>query len=216
MKSLYSASYFFGQRDPGDQNDLRNVAAVAQGITLAKLLAGKQFEVGNNLRQSYFASPLRRKYSPLMRKEAQEAEQKLESHFAGRNIHYRIRNSFAFHYSLNDIAREITRAAKTEELKMVLSDSHGNTLYDMSEVVANRAMLATIDAQDTRNAIEVFSNAVIDVAGWYQTFCDGLIEAILRRYWGDDLRKWAGRDVDVQADVFQDIHIPWFFAKATQ
>ena len=210
--TFLSKLLLWSHREPGDSRDLRNVAAAAQTIMVAKLLVGKEYEAAQTLQQSYFNSAIRRIYRPLMRQEGQHAEGELEAYFTANNLHHRVRNSFAFHYSLNELSGEITRSAKGEELAMILSESHGNALFGMSEVVANRAMLATIDPADARTAIETFSNSVIKVAGWYQFFADSFIEAVLRKRWGDDLSAWGGEDVAIPAESFSATHIPWFFA----
>ena len=64
-----------------DPSDFRFVAASAQTVTIAKLLAGKQFEAGEVLRKSFFGSRVRRDVEPMLSPEAHDALRKLEQYF---------------------------------------------------------------------------------------------------------------------------------------
>ena len=196
---------------PGSLKAPTNIAAAVQTVMIAKMLAGKQYEAAQVLSQSYFDSPMRRIYYPLMELEGQKAEDQLKAYFSTDNLHYRVRNSFAFHYSVNELAGEIIQSAKIEELQILLSANAGNTLFDMSETVANRAMLATIDP-DTKAAVSKFTDAVVEVSRWYQRFIDDFIAAVLNKHWGKDFEAWGGSWVEVPAEPFEKISVPWFFA----
>src|SRR5438477_10729373 len=65
----------------GDPKDLRVVAAAAQSIMVAKLLAGKQYEAAEILKASYFPATVRKIYGPLLNSAARQAEADLEAYF---------------------------------------------------------------------------------------------------------------------------------------
>jgi hypothetical protein len=191
------------------QDDPRTKAAAAQATILVKLLLAKQLEANDVLAKSYYPHPMRSELARYMSADAKDAELKLEAYFSKREntIHYWVRNKFASHYELKQVGAHIQTARAAETLVTFLGDNHANTLHEMSEVVMNRAMLAGIDSEPAK-AIEKAVGAVTQVTGWFLTFVDGFMIAVVDKSWPDDAG-W-GDMVDIEAQAFDEIRVPWF------
>jgi hypothetical protein len=189
--------------------DVRQKGAAAQTAFLLRLLLGKQHEAADVLAESYFSNPLRKEIDPLLDRDALEAEKNLEAHFAKRQntINYWVRNNFSFHYAFHKLSATIPTAKKAEELALYVTEQSGNTLYDMSEVVVSRAMLAGIDV-DVATALDRAVKTAVEVNHWFFTFADGFGFAVLDKpLKGFDAVK---NSFEVECPAYEDVHIPWF------
>jgi len=192
-----------------EYGDVRTKGAAAQLGFLLRLLLGKQLEAGDVLVKSYFCGPVRREVDSRLSADALDAERRLEDYFENRKdtIHYWVRNHFAFHYSLKEIGDNVVSSKKAEELAFYLCREGGNTLYDMSEVVVNRAMLGGIEG-DVTAALERTVEEVTDVNRWFLVFIDGFVNAVVGRVLKTfDVDK---NSFDISCARHEDICIPWF------
>ena len=68
----------------------------------------------------------------------------LKSYFGRSNLSYRVRNSFAFHYSGDALSEHWEEVAEGDELQIVLGGTIGNNIYFAAETVANAALLRIV------------------------------------------------------------------------
>jgi hypothetical protein len=194
---------------PLAHQDPRCKGAAVQTIMLSKLLLAKQLEASDVLFESYYRNPMRAELARYMPLDAKEAELSLEQYFAEREstIHYWIRNKFASHYELRHVGEYVQKARAAEDLVMYHGDNHANTLYEMADVVMNRAMLGGIDA-DSGAAIDKMVKAVSHVTALFLQFVDGFTIAIAKKAWRDQTH-W-GEVVEIEVAAHSAISIPWF------
>jgi hypothetical protein len=193
-----------------DPKDPFVVGAAAQAMILTKLLMGKQWEAYKVLEASYFDKPLQMVLRKRMMPKALEAEAHIRREFASEDsIHAKVRNRFAFHYSLSEFGRQYPVAKKAEDLFIFLADRRNNVLYDAAETVVNRAMLSHVD-QDVPLAVTKVIEAGVDATAWFGDFCEGFVNAVLINALGEP-ESWAALETaSVSGPSFDDVRIPWF------
>ena len=127
-----------------------------------------------------------------------------------------VRNQFAFHYKNEHIRQGFSLPPDTDEWQIVLSEAAGNSLYYLSDLVANYAMLNSIDAKDHRKAIEHLLKELIDVSRWFINFGDACWIIVIDKY----LRK-SGEGIPVQelnledCPTINEIEIPFFIERSS-
>lgn len=166
QKMLYWTSP--SQHDP----DVFKRAHSTQAVTVAKLLAGKLWEAWQFIQHAYFASRVSADYDNTLNKDGREALTNLKKYFSRNNMVSLVRNKFAFHYSADQIRQGFSLPPDTDEWQVVLSKAAGNSLYYLSDLVANYAMLNCIDPKDHRKAMDHLLKEMINISRWFINFGD--------------------------------------------
>ncbi|MCX5908449.1 MAG: hypothetical protein NTY64_15010 [Deltaproteobacteria bacterium] len=188
-----------------------------QALTVAKLLAGKLWEAWQFLRQSYFESRISADYDKFLKDDGKEALAYLKRYFSRDNIVSRIRNDFAFHYSVNRIGQGFSLPPDTDEWQIVLSEARGNSLYYLADLVANYAMLNSIDPHDHKKGMDRLIKEIINISKHFITFIDACWIIVGDRY----LRK-LGEGIPVQelnledCPTIDEVEIPFFIERSRE
>jgi hypothetical protein len=133
----------------------------------------------------------------------------LKRYFSKRNIIDNVRNNYAFHYTPDGLRAALPNI--NEDLLLYIEESgKGNNLNYFAEVIANRALLQSIEKEDEFEAFKQLAKETINISELLLKASEGIMEAFLRRYKKDI---WEGNAEEVYFDKlpsFGDICIPWF------
>jgi len=94
-------------------SEVEKLADGVQAQIYARLLAGKLLEAWNALKIAFFDAQISRQVEVALHPSAREALTSLKAYFGKPNAIYRIRNSFAFHYSAEEIEQHWLKVAET-------------------------------------------------------------------------------------------------------
>lgn len=191
------------------QNSAEENGKVSLTFILLRLLAGKLNEGNKLLRKKFYGSKISKDYIPALSAKGQEALNQIKRYFNGTNSVTHIRNNYAFHYSPEELDSVLPTVP--EELKVYVSDGgSANTLYYFAEVLANRAILRTIDDKDDYAAYKRLVEELPMVAGWFIDCAESLIVEFMSRH---EENIWDGLAEEVHFEKLPsitDIQIPWF------
>lgn len=175
-----------------------------------KLLAGKLNE-GWQLLQSHFSNnrTLSEGFHDRGSEIGVEALKDLRKYFGKSNIIHNVRNNYTFHYSPEDFIN----AAKDvpDDLDMYIEKgTNANSLYYFAEVLANRAMINSIDPEDIVSANQKFNAEVTKVAQLFSRFGQAFLQDIIKQHAPEI---WEDRAVKVEFEDLPDFsttQIKWF------
>jgi hypothetical protein len=183
----------------------------SQSFIIAKILAGKLLEGWQLMSTAYFGSKLSHELEPVLHESTRLSLDGLKSYFSQSNPIYTVRNSFAFHYSAEEIARHWHEAASEPNFSFLIGDEYGNTFHQASEIAAGLALLNGIKPNDRAAALETFLDDVQKVTALFSDFLSGVIFVILERCFGETLSA-LGVEEDVHPTRgIDEIDIPFFY-----
>lgn len=187
-------------------------AHTTQALLFAKVLVGKLYEGWELLRTGYFEPQVSKRYDGKLNEEAKDSLGKLKQYFGKENLIKDVRNSFAFHYSVEDAKSVLSRDLNEEELVMYWAENNGNTLHYFSEYVVNYALLEAIDKDDPQKAIERLMDESAKVVRWFTDLASGIMVHITEEYLLESDGKLAREEIDLgKVPVAEEIRIPYFF-----
>jgi hypothetical protein len=160
-------------------SEVEALANGAQAMIYARILAGKLLEAWNALGDDWFKTKLSLQFEPKLHPIAGEALAKLKIYFNKKNLIYRIRNGYAFHYSASKVGAKWESAADSETFEIILGGSLGNNLYLGAELATNVAMLEDMNAINQEEGLRIFLDEVQSISFSFGDFLDGAIIAIL-------------------------------------
>jgi hypothetical protein len=205
IRALEKLVLWSGQLE--SQNDAQVSGQTSLMFMFLKLLAGKLKEGHKLLQKGFFGTGISRDYK--LSKEAQDALGEIKNYFDRRNTIHRVRNKFAFHYSPDEMDRVLP--GLPDELEVYIQEEgSANNLYYFAEVLANRALLRSIQVEDDQNAYHQLMEEIVKVTHWFTIVCDALMTEFLRRHI-DGI--WEGHAEEVSFNdlpLFQSVQIPWF------
>lgn len=182
----------------------------SQAMTVAKLLAGKLWESWQFLQKAYF-SRVSANYDNVLNEEAKEAINNLKQYFKGINIVSTVRNEFAFHYSVDHIREGFSLPPDTDEWQVVLSEASGNNLYYLADLVANYAMLNSINQKDHRNAMDRLLEELTKISRWFIIFGDACWIIVTKKYLRDSGAGIPVQEVNLEdCPTINEVEVPFF------
>ena len=184
-----------------------------QALLMGRLVMGKIYECWVILRDHYFGKALETKYEPQIEPECRTAIADMKKYFTGKNLISRIRNKYAFHYDLKQIAEGHRALEPGDSLDMYLSEKQANTLYAFADVIAGRAMLETIHRGDPKKALEMLIDETRTAIGWINPATGGLMAACFKDYFGEQLEDLNPKVIKVKSQPFgKGVRIPYFIS----
>lgn len=170
---------------------------ICQALVIGRTLIGKLHEAWEILRKGYFATPMAKDYLSSIDAEGAEAAGRLGRYFGRRNLVKSVRDSFAFHYSLDGASPVFEEDIPTTELIMYFGDSNGNTLYQFGEYVLGKAMLASIDPTNEHAAFGKLLDETSSVVADINTYGQRIITTLLIRFIGSDSLHVAAKEIEI-------------------
>ncbi len=190
------------------------VQALANGVQAqiyARLLAGKLLEAWSALGPSFFGAKISECLESKLPSQSQVALKEIKAYFSRPNNIFKVRNSFAFHYSIEQFEANWEEPASHQAFEFILGGTVGNNIALASELVVNSALLNSINPSDQSQALQAFLDEVQSIAESFTLFLEGAIVTIL-----EDAAKSRvvdlGYDENILPQVFfEDIAIPHFY-----
>ncbi len=149
-------------------------------------------------------------YQPSLSGEAQVALENIKKYFDRKNIINQVRNNFAFHYSPDEMDAVLPHVS-TDELEVYIqNDGSANNLFYFAEVLANKALLLTINSEIDQDSYETLMKEVTTVTHLFTVISESLITEFLKR---NQANIWDGTSQEVDLanlPSFDSITIPWF------
>ncbi len=208
--------YFCTPSPTSKLREAQSRARNAQALFATKLTAGKLLEAWEMTKKMYFGSKLAKEYDTLLSEKGQAALAQLKSYFSKGSLIYKIRNEFAFHYSIEQLTEVIDDLDDSDELEIYLSESVGNSFHFLSDFIVNMAMFKTILDDDEDKALEnLFDKGpeklfreVLDVAGYFLDFLGALTVVIASQHFGSD---WKLEEEELpNTPAMDEVELPYF------
>jgi hypothetical protein len=174
-------------------SDVLAAVNVSQGLILIRLLAGKVWEGWDLVGRAYFSTKVSHSIEAKLSIKTREALAELKAYFGKRNIIYMIRNQFAFHYSLPFLRDQLAKIEETDKLAIYLTRKNVNVFYEISEAIANSAMLDAVEKGNYDGAMRKLLNEVLDVAKKFISFSDGCLEYMVETFFSTAQQNRTGR-----------------------
>jgi hypothetical protein len=159
-------------------------SAGVQLYVLIRIEIGKLFEAWKCMHRIYFSTVPPKAYEPLIPKEARIALQTLKSYFSSKHFFKDFRNKVSFHYSVDDIEAFLEEIPRSKKLPIIVADMVGTSSYVFCEDIVMSAAFEKIYSGNRNKAVEIMCKEVREVSTAYQTFFNGIMAIILRKYFG--------------------------------
>lgn|GEM_PF-5921296 len=190
---------------------IEGLANGVQAQIYARLLAGKLLEAWAALRKAYFGTKISQILEEKLHPHAQEGLKSIKNYFSKANNIYRVRNSFAFHYSVEEFDAHWSEPINEDAFELVLGGTVGNNLNLASELVVNTALLNSVNPDDRTAALQSFFEDVQSLAGNFTVFLEGVIIAILEEATGAPLSNQGYDEQIFPRETFENVMIPYCY-----
>jgi len=155
-----------------------------QASLLMRIQAGKLWEGWQMLQKDFFSSKLSAEYGSQLEPNSKQNLVDLKKYFSKDNKIKDIRNNYAFHYSSDEYEKLIDKAPKEEVFELFVSDNAGNTLYQLSNVLINFAMLDCKKADEIVDKIKGLYEEILQVTKSFVGLIAGCSLVIAKKYLG--------------------------------
>ncbi|MGD0624985.1 MAG: hypothetical protein ABSB32_09735 [Thermodesulfobacteriota bacterium] len=201
--------YLSNQYEASD--NWRRHAHLTQGLVLARTLTGKLWEAWKLLTKAYFDTKLSKDYHAKLNEEAKNSLKSLRKYFNRDNLIKTVRNSFSFHYDINEISKLVPEEFNPDELISYMSETNGNTLFYLSEYAVNVALLDSISPGDPAGAMEALIKESSEVVRWFNETAQGIMVAAAEEYLREDDGSVPLEAIDIgPVPVAEEIRLPFF------
>lgn len=180
-------SWCLQNRSKGQRSTIEGLANGIQAMIYGRVLTGKLCEAWQVLGAAFFGTKLSQQVETRLNPIAKEGLQKIKRYFGKKTVISTVRNSFAFHYSVEEFDRNWQAAAEESSFELILGGTVGNNLYLASELVANTALLNAINAKNREDALYIYFDEVQSIASNFTVFLEGAMIAILEAQFGAGL-----------------------------
>jgi hypothetical protein len=191
-------------------------AELAQALVLARALFGKLSEFWALVQKGYLKTVLSARYSGLLPETARNALASLKQHFGSKSIANTIRNTMAFHFSLEHAGAEIPGDLPSEELAIYMHPTLGNSLYQFAELLMNVSLYEKIAPSNPEKASQAVFDELSKVVDDVSEFGQWLIVEIFARTLGDARLQAITDIVDVPSPPrYGSLSLPFFVEMPT-
>ncbi len=191
-----------------DTEGVERQAYFVQSSFIARLLIAKMFEAWEKLfQQLFFNSPFRRDYEPVFSPKAKEALADLGKFFGQNAYVAALRNEYVFHYPGDQLNAAMPGIPDDEDWKIYLSETTGNSLYYLSEMVACHAMFAEVNLDKAAG----YDKMIVDrdyVARCIIALSRGWLLVLVKRLLG--LSMEDGTPITIKVPDLVDVKLPFF------
>lgn len=189
------------------QDEIEAEGNACQLYLIMKILAGKLYE-GYSLLKKYYFSALSKKYSDLLSTEGKNEINEIKKYFSKKNNLETIRNSYVFHYSLDNLDSAFRQY--NSDLKMYIEkNARGNNLYQFADITANMGMLQSINSDNLHDALKSIMEETSKITHRFWVIIDELIILILYQNLDDFWEGYAETVEMKNIKHYTDVEIPW-------
>lgn len=188
--------------------EVERLASGPQALIYARILAGKLSEAWAVLGKSWFGTKLSNKLENLLHDDSRGTLKSLKNYFGRANTINQVRNSFAFHYNAQALGDCWELTASEKNFEIIAGGVIGNNLYLGAELVANAALLSSIDSENMVNAQFIFFEEIQAVAANFNNFLEGAAMIILDKIFNGEI---AVREDEISPKLAPDeVFLPYF------
>jgi hypothetical protein len=195
----------------GKHSPIESLADGVQAQLYARLLAGKLLEAWNALVTAFFGAKIARRIEASLHPAAKEGLSKLKTYFGTSNLIFRVRNSFAFHYTAAEFERHWLKVVDNPHFEIILGGTIGNNLDLASELVVNTTIWNSSSQQDQSAVLQTFLDEVQSTASHFTAFLEGAILALLDSPVQPPLVSQCSTEAIEPRFSFEDVVIPYFY-----
>ncbi len=183
-------------------------AYAVQGGFIARLLIAKMFEAWEKLfQQLFFRSPFRREYERVFSTKTKEALADLGKFFAENGYVAALRNHYVFHNPSHQLNAAMPGIPDDDDWKIYLSETHGNSLYYLSEMVAGHAMIAEVNPDKAAGYEKIMADRDY-VSRRIIALSTGCMNVFVKRHLG--LSMEDGTPINIKVPDLLDVELPFF------
>ena len=191
-----------------DAEGIERQAYTVQASFIARLLIAKMFEAWDKLfKKLFFKSPFGRDYEPNFSPKAKEALADLRKFFGQNRYVAALRNQYVFHYPSDELNAAMPGIPDDEDWKIYLSETTGNSLYYLSEMVAGHAIIAEVNPDKAAGYEKIMTDRDY-VAGHIITLSTGCMNVFVKRHLG--LRMEDGTPITIKVPDLLNVELPFF------
>lgn len=205
--SLYGVVW---SHDFSSSDDIVVQGQISLNFFYLRILAGKLHEGWQLLQKHYFTNKiLSTDFNDNGSKEAIKLLKELGKYFGKTNAITEIRNNLSFHYSPNDLARQLENLPEALEI-YIAKENDANTLYYFAEALANRGVLDKLDYEDNLNPFEAIYSELSTIAKKFNKFNMLYMKYIIKKH-SPEMWDGAAEEVELKGLVkFSNVRIPLF------
>lgn len=187
---------------------------VMQSLFLARLLAGKLYELWSIFNKIFYGSKVSAQYFELFDDNVKTTLRDVKKYFSKSNTLSAIRNQYAFHY--DEKSAEIGLESFPEHLPLHLyfDGTVENTVYAFADQLISYAALQSIDPDDNRNAINKFMDDTSVATKNFQTILTHCMQHVIDRHMPNVFSKDRVTKSSVTAKNWNDSYLPFFVEDA--
>ena len=202
--------YLSNQYDQADR--WREHAHLTQGMVLARTLLGKLWEAWKLLGEGYYKAKIVAAYEDEINPQAKDALQALGKHFGRGSFINKVRNSFAFHYSVDEMDNVLSQTLNPDELISYMAETNGNTVHYFSEYAINVGVMNAISEDDPAAAMEKLMVESSRVVGLFNEAAQGIMIVAAERYLAGSDGAVALEAIDIgNLPAAEKLEVPYFF-----
>lgn len=198
-------------REAEGETETSLTAQRMQAMIYARILAGKLSEAWEVLGSTWFSKRRSAEINDGLHPDSLAALVALKAYFSRTNLIFKVRNSFAFHYSSN-LGEGWEDVAEGINLQIILGGTIGNNLNSAAEIVTNAALIRKAHPSNHEAGLDAFLNDVGAMTVHFTTFLEGVNLVYLRKILGDHFIDQA---TDLEVNVthrHSEVRIPYFCA----
>lgn len=197
-----------------DTEGVERQAYTVQENIIARLLIAKMFEAWEKLfQQLFFNSPFGRDYEPDFSPKAKEALADLRKFFAENGYVAALRNHYVFHYPSHQLNAAMPGIPDHDDWKIYLSETYGNSLYYLSEMVACHAMIAEVNPDKATGYEKMIADRDY-VAHRIIALSTGCMNVFVKRHLA--LSMQDGTPITIKVPDLLDVKLPFFTGLAPE
>lgn len=183
-----------------------------QSQIYARLLAGKLLEAWVALGSSFFRTKISYRIEDKLHPHSRESLKAIKTYFNKPNNIFRVRNSFAFHYSVEEFTTHWHEPVDEPNFELILGGTIGNNFALASELVVLNALLSSIIPDDKTAALQTFFDEVQSLAEHFTIFLEGALIAILEEGAQSKLANLGYEEQEIAPQQgWADVRIPHFY-----
>jgi len=163
---------------------IENKGRLVQLQFFNKILVGKLYECWLMVKRDFIDEELLKTYETILSEKSKDCLQNLMIYFGFEDseIMRTIRNKYAFHYDRDTTIRQIQNIPSNLRLEMFIAEEYVNCLFSFSEGLIIYDIFEQIDPLNLEEAAKKFIQISIDLTEWFQTFFQGFITIIGKKY----------------------------------
>jgi len=196
--------------DYNSENEVEVQGQISINFFYLKILAGKLSE-GWQLIQKYYNGnkSIACDFNANGSDKGLVLLKELKQYFSKSNPIHDIRNSLSFHYSPDDLIKEI--AGTPDDFDLYISkENDANTLYYFAEILSNRAALTKLDIPSDTNPLDAINAELLGVAKKFNMFNMLYMKYVVGKY-SPDIWDCPAEKVEIEGlPEFSKIRIPLF------